>query len=314
MELSNKEKEAIRDLELDLEQLQILEINIKSNDGRNPIQRLVSSYAIKKSLYDNPEVLKRLHRDLKIMIKKYVEQNNIKGRLMSKKTMDKFLEKSEMKDFTQRQLRIINQATTRQVKRRLNLAYAELSKGIGVFKADLDIFKKRAINSGLKDKEIMATLIKIGEDKAGIAQALAKHTKRVTVDAIRRERSAAEIATYSTKVPPNAKWVWITISSKPCPNCIPRSGVELTLARWESQGLPGSGRTICGASCKCKLRPSILADEVHKKIRHFNWDKDNTVLTTPGEARTFKAKSNQFSKGVNVGKKNKSTANNKDKT
>lgn len=38
-----------------------------------------------------------------------------------------------------------------------------------------------------------------------------------------------------------------------CPDCSNRSGRVETYAYWEAVGIPRSGTTICGASCKCVL-------------------------------------------------------------
>ena len=132
-----------------------------------------------------------------------------------------------------------------------------------------------------------------GKDKTGVAQAFAKKSKQVAVDAVRRERSAAEIDAYRKVTRANEKWEWINISTKPCPDCDARGGRVMTIERWERMGFPGSGRTICGRACKCRLIPYSIAEERFPDTKAFTFDSKNLVLTTASEERSLKAKSNK---------------------
>ena len=50
------------------------------------------------------------------------------------------------------------------------------------------------------------------------------------------------------------KFTWITVGGhKVCPDCAPRGGTTLTWDQWVSEGLPGSGWSVCGGHCYCIL-------------------------------------------------------------
>jgi len=48
-------------------------------------------------------------------------------------------------------------------------------------------------------------------------------------------------------------FVWQAVSSNVCPTCEQRNGEEHTYADWLLLGLPGSGATLCGHNCHCRL-------------------------------------------------------------
>ena len=50
------------------------------------------------------------------------------------------------------------------------------------------------------------------------------------------------------------KFTWVTVGGhKVCPDCAPRGGTTLTWDQWVSEGLPGSGWSVCGGHCYCIL-------------------------------------------------------------
>ncbi len=293
-ELNENELQNIKALEDELIAAQQLEIRIKSTDGRNPIQAIVNTYAVKSSLYSDPAKLKAMVIDLRAALKRYVNTANITGRILGKKAVEKFLLESEKRDIAQKQLRLINQANKRQAERRLSTVYMELEKEAGILKADIALFKANARIANFTAKEQLAQLVIAGKEKEGLAQGFAKRMKRVAVDASRREKEASRIAEFSKTAKPNEQWVWIAVSTRPCPDCGERAGKILTLERWERMGFPGSGRTICGRSCRCTLRPVSIADKEFPTVREFHFDKDKLVLTTASELRVLEAKKNQY--------------------
>ncbi len=293
-ELNENELQAIKALEYEMIQDQLLEIRIKSIDGRNPIQGIVNKYAATASLYSNPFKLQAMIDEIELSLNRLIKTTNYTGRILGKKAIQTYLEKSERIDRTQRQLRIISNANASQAARRLDLAMLELKKEVGIFKADIDIFAANAKIAGFSKKETLAQLVRAGADKDGIAQGFAKRVKSVAVAARRREKSAAEIGELSKQAKPNEMWVWITISKGPCPDCQIRAGKILPFDRWVKMGLPGSGKTICGKYCRCKLKPASIADKQHPTVREFNLDTDKLVLTTASEERVLRAKKNQY--------------------
>ena len=284
----------IKELEQELIASQLLDLRIKANDGRNPIQKIVDFYAVKASLYDDPRRLEKMLNDIKEAYRSYLKTANITGKVLAKKSIMKFLATSENRDKIQRQLRLISKASARQAERRLDLAFTELEKEAMILKADLKIFKKNATIAGFSPKEQLSQLVESGRNKDGIAQGFAQKVKSTTAAAVRREQSAAKIDEYLKVAKDNEQWVWITVSSKPCPDCSERAGKILPYDRWVNMGLPGMGRTICGRACKCDVMPVSIADEKHPTIREFTLNTRDLVLTTASEQRILEAKKNQY--------------------
>jgi len=288
-----KEYQTIELLQEELSDLSNLEKSMKAVDGRNPVQKVIDAYAVTPSLYTDPKKLKDMITALSVALKGYVKSANIKGRLLATKSLERYLSDSEKRDITQRQLRLISQASERQAQRRLSVSLMELQKEHGVLKADIAIFKARQKIAGFSDKEALKQLIIAGKDRNGIVQGFANRIKTINVAAMRRERSAAKITEYKKQAKPKEQWQWITISSKPCPDCEARAGKAMLLSQWERIGLPGSGRTICGAYCKCDLIPYSVAEDLFPTVKVFDWDEKKQVLTTASEARQLRAKSHQ---------------------
>ena len=247
------ESDNIKDLEQALIEAQRLELRLLADDLNNPVHKIIDFAAVSSKLYSDKTELKKMISELKLSLKRSLQNANVKGKILGKNAIKKFLDESEIRDRTQKSLRIINQINERQASRRVELAFLEFERDAGLLTADIEIFRKNAKIAGFTNKEILSQLVIAGKEKTGIAQGFAKRMKRLTVDAVRRERSSAEIDAYRIIAKPNEKWQWIAISSKPCPDCDARAGRVMTLRRWEIMGLPGSGRTICRRSCKCLL-------------------------------------------------------------
>ena len=58
-------------------------------------------------------------------------------------------------------------------------------------------------------------------------------------------------------------WEWLGISdNKICPDCEMRNGKpSMKWEVWESEGLPGTGITICGSNCRCRM---VLSNTIQK--------------------------------------------------
>lgn len=287
------ELQAIKGLEDELREAQQIEVLMGSIDGRNPVQRIVDGFAASSLLYTNKKELSKMVGMLEGILSEYVKKANIKGKLLAGKELDKYFEKAEKRITSARQLRLINIASDRQAKRRLNVSLLEIEKEKNVLSYDIRIFRERAKVAGFTDKEALKQLVVAGKNKDGLAQGFAKRIKSVNVAAVRRENSAAEIAEYEKKVSPKELWQWISISSKPCPDCEARAGRVMTLSEWQRLGTPGAGRTICGRHCRCKLIPFKVAEEKFPTVKVFDWNKKDLVLTTASEARQLQAFKNQ---------------------
>lgn len=293
MPIDPKEFQSIKILQDELIELSNIEANMKAIDGRNPVQKIADFYAVRSALYTDPKKLKNMITSLETTLKKYLESANVKGRLLAGKQLDRYLDASEARDISQKQLRKIVLESDRASKARLKLSLMELRKEHGVLKSDIAIFKAEAKLAGLTDKEALKQLLIAGKDKTGIVQGFAKRIKQINVAAVRREKSASEIVQFEKKAKPNEQWQWLTISNKPCPDCEARAGKVMPLKQWERIGLPGSGRTICGKYCRCKLMPVSISEDLFPTVKVFDWDPKDQVLTTASEARQLNAKKNQ---------------------
>lgn len=264
---------------------------IRSEQGK--MQQTVDRFALRASLYSNPARMEALIAELRGEVQAYMQAAGNRGKLLSRSQLSRFLERSERRDLAQKQLNAIARANSRRAKRRLNLAFMELEKEAGILKADIAIFKERARQAGFSNKDILRQLVMANQDKRGVVQGFAKRAQRVAVNAMRREQSSSKIAERRLLAKPNELWVWVTVSVRPCPDCTPRAGVALPLARWEAKGLPGSGRTVCGAACRCDLVPQSIGDDMYPEVKSFTWDANKTVLATKGDLRTFGAKTHK---------------------
>lgn len=282
--------EHIKDVEQYLADQQAIEMRIL--DG-NVIDRTILAYMTKEEIYRSIREMTRMQHDLEDILLRMTEKSGDKGKLMAQKAMTRFLEKSERRDITQKQLRLINKLNARQVEQRIDLYTSQLKAETRAFTNEIDLFFKSAAASGRTRKDALAELVKAAGDDAGIVTGFKKRVKRVVVDATRRERAMQAVEEYKKVAKPGEKWQWITVSTTPCPDCQARAGVVMSWDAWVQMGLPGSGRTVCLSSCRCQLVPHSVAEEQFPDAKQFNWDKEKLVLTTAGEARSLGAKSNQ---------------------
>lgn len=74
-------------------------------------------------------------------------------------------------------------------------------------------------------------------------------------DSIRREAEQASYRAFQQAGYRTFSWVTVN-GADACPDCEPRHGWTFTSARWRTVGVPGSGHTVCQASCQCILVPA----------------------------------------------------------
>lgn len=284
-------KKQIANMQDEFMKLQHIEIGITGKDTKT--RKLLAKYALLPGLYTNSSKMEKLIEELEQIIADIAKTGRVRGKVMSQKTMQEYLDTSAKEMHTQRVLDAIDRANSRKAKKRMGLYVMELAREKNVLQSDIDVFFKRAEVAGYTEKEILKQLVLGAESDAGPVNAMAKRIQAVERDVLRREASAAEIDEYLKVAEPDEKWEWITISASPCPDCEIRAGVVMTFDEWNDHGLPGDGRTICRASCMCKLIPVSVADELFPEVKTFSWDKTSGVLTTAGEMRKFGADKNQ---------------------
>lgn len=297
---NNQSDQNLKNLEEYLAGLQEIEIGI--NEARNPINKIQRRHTTNESFYASilsaGESMKQieLQRELEEWLERLTKKSGTKGRLMSKRAMDLFLERSERRDITQKQLAALNQLNDRQIERRIMLYRKQIEKEVTLLGNEIEEFFLNAKTAGLSKKETLSQLIKASRDDKGLAAGFEKRMKRISINAARREAQDQAVEEYRKIAKPGESWQWIAISTNPCPDCTARAGVVLPYSIWKKKGLPGSGSTICRSACKCQLVPVSVSDELFPDAKSYKWDKESLVLTTAQDARTFGAKSNQGSK------------------
>jgi len=69
--------------------------------------------------------------------------------------------------------------------------------------------------------------------------------------------------TLGGESPDVALFMWNSVGSETCRDCLARHGLVKTWAEWERLGLPGSGATICLFNCRCALLPVSNAQSLY---------------------------------------------------
>ncbi len=77
-------------------------------------------------------------------------------------------------------------------------------------------------------------------------------------------------------------WIWITVNDREsCQDCKKRHGEIKTMNKWESLGLPGSGKTKCGDSCRCLM----FRLDLFKSMEHDCFKDDPKIMKIIDELR-----------------------------
>lgn len=276
----------IKNLEDYFAKLQKIQLNIE--DEKSKINKIIKKHAIRPEFYTVAGIT-AMRKEVEEYLAYITKLTGDTGKLMATKAMDRFLKASELRDVTRKQLRLVNQLNARQIDRRIELFKMQINKETSYLKSQIDEFFLNAKISGRTHNDVVKELIKAAGDDKGFSVGFAKKIKRVGIDASRREAQQRAMMEYRKLAKPGELYKWIAVSGSPCPDCILRAGVILSWAQWQERGTPGSGRTVCGFSCKCQLMPETIAEEMFPNIKEFKWDKEKAVLTTASELRTFKA-------------------------
>lgn len=266
--------------------LQKLEIAIDSD--RSKTSKLIDKYAGSVSTYINDKKMNKLLSEVELIIDDMVAQGARRGRAMSLKTMNNYLEKSERAIRSDRILELITRSNKKRAQQRLSIYVDEMLRDANIMKADIEIFRKQGKLSGLTTKEINKRLARAAANNASPVNTFGKRLKTLEKAVLRREANAVEMEEYRKNAKVTELWQWIAISGSPCPDCRIRAGKILSFAEWARVGTPGSGSTICRSSCMCKLIPVSIAEDLFPKVKSFKWDKESGVLTTFNDMKTLK--------------------------
>lgn len=211
-----------------------------------------------------------------------------RGKKMAVDTMMEYIKKGSNPIHKSNITVLVDRANRLREEDRMELYEMETKKETESLKADINIFWKHRLLIGLLGNEILKQLIIETRKGEGPIAVFSKRMQTIGANVLRREASASEINEYLKISQPGELWQWITVSSKPCPDCEIRAGVTLPMNEWKSLGLPGDGRTICRSSCMCKLLPVSIAEELFPDVKTFRWNKSSGVLTTNNEKAIFR--------------------------
>jgi hypothetical protein len=275
----------LENIEEYLRSLQKLEITLRDQTGNNPIHATIVKYAAMKAFYEDPAVLMKLKAELQTILAVVVKRSGNAGTLMGEKALERFISGKELSMEALRQKRLVTMLTDRQARDRMAVYLMTLEKETSILNADIQIYKMNAKIAGFTDQQILEQLVSAGKDNVGLTAQFEKSSEKMAIAAARREAQSKSFDEYRQAADPNEEWEWITISSKPCPDCIERGGKVLSLDDWQAIGTPGDGRTICGSYCMCQLIPVSISADMFPDQKSFKYDLKETVLTTAKELR-----------------------------
>ena len=143
--------------------------------------------------------------------------------------------------------------------------------------------------SGVSQNVIKETLANDMGTGGRIFGQLRNNTKESIVDGINQ---SAKLGQYQNYELDKGEFAWVTVAGhKVCPDCDGRAGDKMTFAEWESEGLPGSGWSVCQGFCYCVLDPTGKLTSVRvQKIGESGIEKKyyNTYKLTPYQVQRYK--------------------------
>jgi hypothetical protein len=130
---------------------------------------------------------------------------------------------------------------------------ASIDNAIGKTAMDLNTFVQTMRQSGASDQVIRNALLKDLDVGGRIFGQFKNGMKNATKNGV---TSAGNIASQKTYVDAGVKnFKWITVSAKPCDDCLRRHDEVGTMEYFSTIGLPKSGFSVCGIHCQCQLEP-----------------------------------------------------------
>ena len=113
--------------------------------------------------------------------------------------------------------------------------------------------------SGVAENVIKETLANDMGTGGRIFGELRNNTKASIVDGINQSAKLGQYQNYDLD---KGEFAWVTVGGhRVCMDCDGRAGQKMTFAEWESEGLPGSGWSVCQGYCYCVLDPTGKASK-----------------------------------------------------
>ena len=285
------ELQSIKNLEAELRAQQAISVGLLEDDAML-VRRLDIMFA-GTSIYSDPKKMQRVLTETQKIYKEISSDSRAKGRVMGRKELDKWLDQSERMDRSQKQIRIINQATQRQADRRLAVIAKKIDREFRALKGDVAVQVQQLRNAGFSSKQILTELSRIGAQKVGFQQAFTNKARKLSAVVARAEIANGKLEAYMPYVEDDALFQWITISTNVCPDCQARAGKVLRMSEWKKIGVPRAGFTVCDINCYCQLIPHAMSEKMLPNTKEFKWNRESQVLTPASTARTLKSKKAQ---------------------
>ena len=105
---------------------------------------------------------------------------------------------------------------------------------------------------GISSEVINQTLRNDMQTGGRIFGQLKNDVKAATHGAVNQAGGLGQMSEYNE----NSNFMWVTVAGhKVCQDCAVRGGHVLTYKEWESEGIPGTGWSVCRSYCYCILDP-----------------------------------------------------------
>ena len=285
------ELQYIASLEAELRAQQAMAVGLL--DENAPLTLTLERLFAGTSIYTSVDKMERVLKEIEKVYAEISKDARAQGRVMGRKELSKWLDQSERMDRSQKQIRIITQATQRQADKRLKVIVKKIDREFMALKGDVAVQVQQLRNAGFSSKQILTELSRLGASKAGFQQAFTNKARKLSAVVARSEMANGKFEAYAPYIERDAKFQWITISSNVCPDCQARAGKVLRLSEWRKIGVPRAGFTVCDINCHCQLIPWAMADKMLPNTKEFKWNRENQVLTPASTARKLKSQKAQ---------------------
>ncbi len=136
---------------------------------------------------------------------------------------------------------------------------AELSALAEKVAIDIELFSLRMTASGVGEDVVISTLLTDLNSSGAIFGSFKNGLKNTTKEAVNSIKNLSAKKEY-IKAGINLM-KWITVSAKPCPDCMDRAGEVGTPEYFKAIGEPQSGFSVCGRHCKCVIVPESYSGD-----------------------------------------------------
>ena len=152
---------------------------------------------------------------------------------------------------------ILKGGLTPQVEAMIVGTIDQMVFNVNVFSEKINKTVVNMTNAGMNRQVITNTLNQDMKNGGQIFGELRNETRETLVGGINKSGALGQYETYlDNGITEESKFAWVTASGhKICIDCAGRGGVEKTFEQWESEGLPGSGWSVCRGYCYCVIDP-----------------------------------------------------------